>query len=342
MKNLSPEILKQIREAIKRPEGTVTFSYTSEVDLVDPNIAGGIIFEISSGGHYFRLERTNDAEIQLYHSTPGTGTHVAVIDLKGLKPSNETFFGFTWSSKEINLYVKLKTEGGSLISAKGVSSNKVFRVAKDGSIVQVVDSGNQIMGVRIRQAGKTILEPTAIESWKETKEVVKILHTGESKEGYVFNTIIANLTFPLMVTGFEVYAERRFTELEEEGVLPDFKKISEKMRSNKNYDNNQEMLKTINFQDFQNECKDVYFYGYGVRFRELGITNQDIEKLDRIFDYRGRITHNSSLLTMLNESLVPLQDPMFNNKSQALEHLKILDTFIQKLHKTTLILKRKD
>ncbi|MFZ3069444.1 MAG: hypothetical protein WA052_04015 [Microgenomates group bacterium] len=343
MKNLSPKILEQISKALKRPEGTMTFTYTAEVDLYDPNIPGGIIFEVPSGGHYFRLERTNNAEIHFYYSSPGTGTRVAVVDLKEMKPSKKTFFGFSWSPGEINLHVGPKINGATLVSAKGTPSSKTFRVAKDGGIIQVGDVvGNQVMGLRATLGGKTILESTALGSWNETKEIIKILHSGESKQGYIFDMIIANLTFPLMVTGFEVYTKRRFTELEEEGIVPDFAKIFEKMRPSKKYSNSEEMLNTINFQDFKNECKSIYFHGYNIRFHELGIKGEDFRKLEMIFNYRGRITHNSSLLSMLNESIVPQQDPVFNSKSQALEHLDILDNFIQELHKKTLSLKKGD
>lgn len=342
MKNLSPEMLAQIREAIKRPEGTMTFTYIAEKDLFDPKIPGGKIFEIPSGGHYFLLERTNNAEIHFYHSSPGTGTRVATVDLKSMKTSKEVFFGFSWSPKEITLHVGPKTEDGKLITAKGIASNKAFHVARDGSVVQVGDVGIKVMGIKIMHGGKTVLESTAFESWKETKEVINILHTGKSKEGYIFDTIIANLTFPLMVTGFEVYTKRRFIEIEEEGIVPDFKRIATKMRPTKKYSSNREMLDTINFQDFKNESKSVYFNGYDIRFRELGIKNDDLEKLERIFEYRGRVTHNSSLLSMLNEALVPQENPVFNSKVQALEHLNILDDFIQKLHEKTLTIKKED
>jgi len=94
MKNLSSEVIEQIREAIKRPEGTMRFTYTSEQDLFDQKIPGGIIFDLVSGGHYFRLERTDNLEISFYHSSPGTGTRVATVDLRKLKPSNSVFLHF--------------------------------------------------------------------------------------------------------------------------------------------------------------------------------------------------------------------------------------------------------
>ena len=77
MNNLAPDIREQIRNAIKSPEGTVCFVFTSESDLFDPKIPGGLILEVPSGGHYFRLERTDAAEICFYHSSPGTGTRVS-------------------------------------------------------------------------------------------------------------------------------------------------------------------------------------------------------------------------------------------------------------------------
>ena len=66
MKNIPPNIFEQIREAIRRPEGTVTFEYSSEV-LFDPKVPGGILFEVPSGAHLFRVERDN--ELYDYHST---------------------------------------------------------------------------------------------------------------------------------------------------------------------------------------------------------------------------------------------------------------------------------
>jgi len=186
----------------------MTFTYASESDFSDPKIPGGLIFEIPSGVHYFCLERTDSAELHFYHSSPGTGTRVAILDLKHVRPSKTLFVGFSWSPTEINLHVGPNTEGGRLMSAKGIPSGKMFRVARDGTVVQV-DAGVRVMGLRVRQGGKTILESTALESWEETKESIRILHSGESREGYIFDTLIANITFPLIVTGFEVYAKRR-------------------------------------------------------------------------------------------------------------------------------------
>jgi hypothetical protein len=263
MKNLSPQVLEQIREAIKRPEGTVEFTYTFEKDLFSPNIPGGIIFHLVSGGHYFRLERTDNVEIAFYHSSPGTGTRVAIVDLKEMKPSNKVFIAFSWSPQEIQLHVGPKIEGGALISAVGIPTETGYRVGKDGSVVQVGSPGVQIMGTRFNVGGKQIVKPTAIDAWKETKKAIEILLTGESKEGYIFETVKANLSIVMMVTGFEAYCKTRFEEIEQEGVQANHERIDQKLNRRKE-----------NFQDFDGYCKDVYKYGFGIMFGNLVKTNE--------------------------------------------------------------------
>ncbi|HEY0757384.1 MAG TPA: hypothetical protein VGD98_25755 [Ktedonobacteraceae bacterium] len=186
MENLSPELLDQIREVVKRPEGTVEFTFIFEQDLFSPNMPGTVIFHLVSGSHYFRLERTDNLEVAFYHSSPGTGTRVAIVDLRKLKPSNTVFFAFSWSPQEIQLHVGPKIAGGELVSAVGILSEVGFRVGADGSVFQVGDRDVQIMGVRFNMEGKQIVKPTAIDAWRETKKAIEMLLTGESKEGYIF------------------------------------------------------------------------------------------------------------------------------------------------------------
>jgi hypothetical protein len=235
MQNLSPELLEQIREAIRRPEGTFTFTFTSENDLFSPQIPGGIIFDMISGGHYFRLERTDNLEICFYHSSPGTGTRVATVDLRKLKPSSKVFFAFSWTPQEIQLHVGPKIEGGELASAVGIPSEIGFRVGEDGKVIKVGSPGVQVMGVRFNIEGKQLVKPTAIDAWRETKKAIEILLTGESKEGYIFEVVKANLCIVMMVTGFEAYCKTRLDEIEKEGVKANHEKIEQKLKGKGNY-----------------------------------------------------------------------------------------------------------
>jgi hypothetical protein len=85
MINIPEQNFKQIQEIICRPEGSLTFNYSSP-DLFNEKVLDGVLLEIPSGQHFFRLERDNQLHLHYYHSSPGTGTRVATIDLKKLTP----------------------------------------------------------------------------------------------------------------------------------------------------------------------------------------------------------------------------------------------------------------
>jgi len=96
MNNIQPELFRQINEAIRLPEGTFAFKYNSP-DLLDKNKKGGIIFEIPSGQHVFRLERDNNFMLNIYHSSPGTATRIASLNLDQVKQADEVQIVLTWS-----------------------------------------------------------------------------------------------------------------------------------------------------------------------------------------------------------------------------------------------------
>lgn len=327
--NLPPEILNNLQEAAKRPVGTFEFIYTSKEDLFDPTIKGGIIFELSAGKHYFRLERSDDAQILYFYSSPGTGTRVATVDLKKMKSSDKVFFAFTWSPEEINLHVSPKIEGGELVSAKGVISSKKFQIGEDGQVVQIGDEGVEVMGTRVDIGGKQIIKPTAISAWTETKKAIGILSKGESKDGYIFETVKANLSIVMMVTGFEAYCKTRFQEIEGEGILPDREKVQEKLGRAKE-----------NFQDFDGYCKDMFNFGYGIKFSDL-IDSGEFTKLKQLFNFRSRVVHASPMIAMVNEFEVPKEEPIFSTKIVE-DALTLFNKFILQLHGETLKLRRED
>lgn len=338
MEKLSPEILKQIREAMKGPEGTAAFTYTFNDDLFDIEIPGGKIFEIVSGKHYFLVERTNNLEVKFYYSSPGTGTRVAMINLNSVIPSKKVFFCFVWSPKEIRLSIGPKdVEKTELVNATGVDSNKRFQVGEDGQVVQIGDENLEIIGQRINVGGKQVIKPTAIEAWREINKAVEILLSGESKEGFIFETVRTNLIIVIMVTGFEAYCKTRLQEIEEEGINPDFEKISKKL-----YLSKEEIFKpqANYFQNIEGSCREIYSYGVGIKFSIL-LDSNDSYKLKQLFKFRHRIVHVSPLLTQVNEFQVPKEAPIFSAKIVN-ESLGLFNEFINNLHKETLKLRKKD
>jgi len=360
MRNIPPNIVEQIREAIRRPEGTVSFEYSSDV-LFDPKVPGGILFEIASGAHLFRVERDAELRLSFYHASPGTNTRVATIDLKNVESSSTVFLAFSWTPTEINFHVGPRIANGQLVFAKGIPSPRQFRVGKDGSIFQVGDVGVKVMGISVYQNGKPTLQPTALDAWKSTVQAIRLVMGGSSDEGYIFDVVVTNITLSILVTGFEAYCKTRFLEIEQEGIKPNVDALfSSKLFTRKERDAGypdviaseaevdhisvlQKIIekRKIKFQNFK-YCRTAYNKAYGIKFSEIGVPPNDLQLLQSVIRYRHQIVHVSPLLGVLNQSEVPPEEPVFSNREFGNDALKCFDTFIAKLHGATLHLRRLD
>ncbi len=359
MHNIPLHIFRQIQEAICRPEGTVTFEYYSK-DLFDKSKQGGLLFQVSSGAHLFRLERDDNLFIHFYNSSPGTGTRVATIDLKEVPPCDRVFMCFSWSPTEIKLYLGPRVPNGKLFSASGLASQKQFRVGNDGGVYQIGDHGVEVMGISIYKGGKPVLQPTALDAWKETIKATEILARGQSDQGYIFETVVTNLILAILVTGFEAYTKKRFLEIEQEGIAPDIDAVVNSFFPRRERDAGiAEILKdeakdkqktvlqlivergAINFQNYQ-KCKLAYHKAFQLKFGSLGLESSTFEKIKKFITYRHRIVHVSALLGMLNQPEVPPKEPVFPKKELADEAMKEFNNFIEKLHQATLELRRRD
>lgn len=347
MNNMPEEIFEQIREAIKTPTGSFGFEYYSK-DLMDQAHSGGVLFEIVSGAHVFRLDRNKEFLLNFYHSSAGTGTRIATIDLKLVPKCEQAFILFTWSPDEINLYFGPRIKEGRLFSAKGEPCKFELCVGEDGIIYQIGDKDVDVMNVSVFQGEKQIISPTAINSWRDTKKALEILETGESKEGYVFESIVSNITISILVTGFEAYTKKRAIELEKEGVKPDItalfsdseqKKLElyQKEAREKGLTLLQYIAekKIINFQNYK-ECKRAFNKIYGIKFGSIGCESSMLKKIREFIAFRHRIIHVSALTKMLNQSRVPPEEPIFSNKKLSEEAIGIFNLFVNKLHEATL------
>lgn len=356
MQNVPPDMFRQIQEAICRPEGTFTFNYSS-ADLFDKEKPGGIILEVPSGQHLFRLERDNDLFIHFYHSSPGTGTRVATINLDKLPPSPNVFIAFSWTPNEIKLYIKPEVPDTELVIAIGVPSQRQFRVGKDGHIYQIGDQGIEVMGVHIYQAGQPIILPTAKEAWGETRKAIEILTTGQSSEGYIFEVVVTNLMLAILTTGFEAYTKKRFLELEQEGLSPDTGALIDAFYPKKEREASIGALLeseakdigisvlqhivargAINFQNYD-KCKRAYNKAYGIKFGDLKLSSNTLQGIQSYICYRHRIIHVSPMLTILNQEKVPPDDPVFSKKETAENARECFSGFIEALHEATLLLR---
>jgi hypothetical protein len=152
--SLPPNLLREIAAAICRPKGTVAFEYSSS-DAFRVGAPGGMIVEIPSGGHYFRLERTQDRRLNFYHSSPATGTRLASLDLKPVPTFERAYLAFTWSPEEVHLHCDPRDLSVGILNATGNFSPISYRVLPDGSVLQLGSEGVQVMNVRV-QRGKEV------------------------------------------------------------------------------------------------------------------------------------------------------------------------------------------
>jgi len=351
MLNIPADVLSQITAKLQRPEGTVEMVGRIE-GLFDPSVPGGVILEISTGSHLYKLERDSAMQLHFYHSYPGRGTRVASIDLNTVAESEKMFWGFCWSPREIQLFIGPKIPNGQLTFAKGVDSARQFRTTSAG-VFQIGDSGVEVMGARMFVGGTQVLQPTAKDAWGETIKAIEFLHSGKSDVGYVYEIVISNLTLSTLVTGFETYCKTRFVELETEGITPNTTDLSNRFFTSWERDADgpmklaadastegktflEKLAQTkINFQNYD-DCKRAYNLAYGIKFGEMGVQGKILAFLKRLIRYRHRIIHVSPLIGTLNQPDAPPEAPVMSNMKLAQEAVRCFDTFIEHLHEATL------
>ncbi len=360
MNNLPDHVLEEMREQLRRPRGTVAFDYTSQ-QLFDPDTGFGILFQIVAGRHLFRIERDENLKIKFFHSSPGTGTRVAEIDLNNVKPANTVFMAFTWQPSGITFDLGPRIEGGKLVQVSGTLSERQFRIGADNSVYQIGDHSVSVLGARTFVGGKPIITPTAMDIWKEVVETTKVLLQGKSDDGYIFEVSICNTILIVLVTGFERYCTQRFIELEQEGVIPNVTSMISSFFSRYQQDKGyvDALIKDakgqkltfveysvgersiINFQNYDSS-KKAFNKAYGIRFGEIGVSSQDLEQFQRIIQYRHSIVHVSPMLAILNQSEIPSEEPVFSSLEFAEQSLALFSKFIEALHSATLSLDRMD
>lgn len=356
MDSIPQDMHNQIVEAMCRPVGSIVFDYTNK-DLFNKNNIGGIIIDIPSKGQYFRLDRDKNFCLNFYHSSPGTGTRLATIDLNNIKSSNTVFLCLTWSPENISLSIEPRIKDGQLAHVDGGPSPREFSIGKDGQVYQIGDKGMNVMGFEFYEGGKKINGSSAIQTWRENIQAISILETGHSEEKYIYEVVVTNLILSILVTGFEVYTKKRFLEIENEGISPKidllFNEFLTKGEQEKNLtetikeEAKQENISSleyfvnkdkINFQNFK-QCKTAFSKAYGLKFGEIGIEQRTLEKIQQYIKYRHKIIHVSPLTAIYNIDITPKEEPIFAKKELSDKATIDFTTFIEQLHTATLCLR---
>lgn len=228
----------QYKDDLKSGSGTLIFKYISK-DIFDKNKPYGIIFETIAGEILYKLDRDENFNLKFYRSSPSTGTRLATVNITEISYSENIKIYLSWSPEHINVYAGSLTGAKKLLEGKEQKTHKKFRIANDGSIVELGDDNVIVSGYEIYDNNGKLLELTAIESWEDKLEAINILMEAESKNNkFKFENIISNVIIVTLVNGFESYCKKRFLEIENEGRNPNTKQLIQNFttKSEKNND----------------------------------------------------------------------------------------------------------
>jgi hypothetical protein len=331
--------------------GTAGFPLSGHA-LSDPDAPGGVILQVAHGAHVLHIEREATPRVGFYHWSPGTGSRCASIDVTVMEGSSNVQIAISWCPQEIQLRVMPTGQPqGSARWAKGVPSQRQFRVTRSGDIVQIGDHGVEVLQPTIFENDTLVLEPAAIESWHGVIRSADVLLSGQSESGYMFDVVQCNSIIVGLVTGFEWYCRKRFAELEEEGSIPDVKDLIEiaslRIPSVDELDNEAkqsgmsltrylvDVQNVINFQDYV-MAKRVYNKTYKLKFGEIGIDGNHLDRLRKFILYRHRIVHVSPFLTPLSQPSELRKTADFPSRKLAHEAIEVFSQFISHLHEATL------
>lgn len=334
------------------PVGTIEFAI--DQSIIFEKDTQGIFFEVPAGLHYFRLERNPNFILRFFHSSPTSGTRVATISLAEISPAKVLRVKMGWSPTEMGFSVCALYQEHKMLIGHGVESEIKFYVGVNGQVIQASGSGLSASGIRFTQGGKNILEPSAIDTWKETLKAIDILVTGKSDEGIMYEVVKANMTISMLVTGLESYAKKRFKELEQEGVQANIEAVinsfcsvkerksrlveilTEEAKENKISLLSHIANQRINFQNFEN-LKRAFNKAYGIQISKLAGAKQCTSNVQKFIRYRHKIIHVSPLLTMLAKpgDEFDSKESVFANSETAGKARKSFHDLIETIHSET-------
>jgi hypothetical protein len=343
-----------LQTALKEPASEVGFRFTPS-ELFQGQPAGKRIWSQKAGNAYYQLDFGEPGSVHLYRSTPGTGTHLSAADITRLGNPQRILFSFNWSPTRLELRIQDDDDPELIATGEMQEPKKRFQVDKGGLVNEI---GAGVIRVETSIEGKPVLRATAIEAWTEIVRGVDLLLKARVKEGGAdFATLAPNLALTTLVTGWESYGKRRFSELPGEGVPPDDDRLIKAFLSKRERDAGvaeelRRKMRTgtvaealaesgrISFQNYD-DFKRAFSKGYGLSFgRDLGLPSDVLRSVKSGIGYRHRITHVSPFLMVLNIDRVPPEEPVGGNHDFAYAQIEAFDRVIRALHERTLRLER--
>src|SRR5687768_2836469 len=168
--------VEQLVAGMRRPEGTAYFRYGGDLFQREGEVL--VVLELVAGDHYFLLERTADGRLAYFHSSPGTGTRVARVDLEHLRSAPVVEYCLVWSPQFTRLTLANADCPDEEFKAEGEPSRRQYRIGPKGHVFQIGDDNIELDAYSFFEGATPALQYTAIEAWRETVDGVRVLLVG--------------------------------------------------------------------------------------------------------------------------------------------------------------------
>lgn len=349
-----PEQLQDMINIMLRPSGLLTFvcqNYRFEQWREKTTI----ILNIKTGYHIFKIVKDENDFISFIHSSPGTGTRIVTLNFARFLKNTQLAWQIVWNPKDIMFRIDNDDTFENPEIRYGQKAEFQLRLAENGEEISL-GSEESIHYYSYNEGGKSLLKPTAIQSWDGTKYAIKkILDFAENNDDYLHEIINGNIAISMLVTGMEVYCHRRFAEIEREGFRCDYEKLLNSFLTLEeiSYGKKKNIIleaqkqrvpvstiivrkKIVNFQNYE-ECKKAYNKGYKISFgKDLGISNKTLEVLQDLISHRHKVIHVSPFESEILTPKSKFKDRIHSNKKSYKLIVETFDIFIQALHSATM------
>lgn len=304
------ELQEKFSEQRACPEGSITFSINDFCFSENADDQEKIFAEWSNGAQCFRIS-VGRKSASFVHSNPSRGALRSVLNLpKIFNPSTLNVF-LSWSI--LNIQFGIQLNGGDVIF--GDLDTPPYRLTSltNGGVAQIGDVGVEVNFFEIYAENQILVEESAINYWELNLKSVEILFSAGAKNADKSENSFFNAALRQLISGFERYIKVRLSELEREGYAFDFEEFSKVALRKKDIDDdlhleyyklaldkNRGFVETI-LQDAKyniNSLKDarkVFNRTYGLDLYKCGLTQGDLQFLDRCFKHRHNLTHRNPL-----------------------------------------------
>ena len=337
--------------AVKKREGCVSIIIEKEM-LLDPDPKKTRLFHIIVGANIFVLERTHEKKLRYFYASPGTGTRVCWFDFNKNFEDNVCEVKLYWPPNDVKMEVYTGTRVAyRVISCLSIATYKTF---KHNPPNEYGSKLNQVWGFHIISQGKVLVEPCGLEYWSETKEAVRAFEDCDSKKpkgNYLYEVTRCAASITAIVTGWETYCRKRFSEMEEEGLIPNEEELSSWLFSKDKELKEAEARekakedgfsftkylaeKKIQFQNYK-KCSLAFSKAYKLDFSQI-LTTDEIDELKNFIKYRHEVVHVS--ITKTTAHTIKEWDKFYAGEKLRARALQFFDSIIFKINDATLRIK---